>query len=69
MAVAELSQQLPGVYAELTGLVNKLERHYRDTQDFEFTVEDGKLFLLQTRAAKRAALRQCASRWRWRKRD
>ncbi len=56
VAIAELSEQLPKVYAELTELVDKLEQHYKDTQDFEFTVEDGTLFLLQTRSAKRAAL-------------
>jgi pyruvate,orthophosphate dikinase len=56
VAIAELSAQLPEVYAELTRLVEKLEEHYKDTQDFEFTVEGGKLFLLQTRTAKRAAL-------------
>ena len=54
--IAELAVQMPAVYAELTRLVDQLERHYKDTQDFEFTVESGKLFLLQTRAAKRAAL-------------
>ncbi len=56
MAISELSEQLPEVYFELLQLVERLEQHYKDTQDFEFTVEAGKLFLLQTRAAKRAAL-------------
>jgi len=55
MSISELSEQMPLVFAELIGLVEKLERHFRDTQDFEFTVECGKLFLLQTRAAKRTA--------------
>ena len=54
--IAELKGQMPEVYAELMRLVGRLEEHYRDTQDFEFTVESGKLFLLQTRSAKRAAL-------------
>jgi pyruvate,orthophosphate dikinase len=53
--IAALSDQLPEVYEELLQLVRRLEEHYRDTQDFEFTVEGGKLFLLQTRSAKRSA--------------
>ncbi|MEO7029032.1 MAG: PEP/pyruvate-binding domain-containing protein, partial [Acidobacteriaceae bacterium] len=53
--IAELSGQMPEVYGELAGLVERLEEHYKDTQDFEFTVESGKLFLLQTRSAKRSA--------------
>jgi pyruvate,orthophosphate dikinase len=54
--IAALSDQLPEVYEELLRLVRRLEEHYKDTQDFEFTVEGGKLFLLQTRSAKRSAL-------------
>lgn len=56
MPVSELGQQMPAVYTELVDLTGQLERHYKDVQDFEFTVEDGKLYLLQTRSAKRAAL-------------
>lgn len=56
MPISQLAEQMPTVYFELLRLVEQLERHYKDTQDFEFTVERGKLFLLQTRAAKRAAL-------------
>ncbi len=54
--ISALQQQMPGIYNELTRLVESLEAHYRDTQDFEFTVERGKLFLLQTRSAKRSVL-------------
>ena len=54
--IAQLAQQMPSVYEDLLGLVERLERHYRDAQDFEFTVDGGKLYLLQTRAAKRAGL-------------
>ena len=54
--IAALSAQMPGVYSELMRLVGRLEEHYRDTQDFEFTIESGKLYLLQTRSAKRSAL-------------
>ncbi|MDO8875968.1 MAG: pyruvate, phosphate dikinase [Pseudolabrys sp.] len=46
---------LPKAYAELTRFYNKLERHYRDMQDLEFTVEQGKLWMLQTRSGKRTA--------------
>lgn len=44
---------LPEVYAELTALCERLEKHYRDMQDIEFTIERGKLFILQTRSGKR----------------
>ncbi|MGE5771209.1 MAG: pyruvate, phosphate dikinase [Hyphomicrobiales bacterium] len=46
---------LPKAYAELKRMYNVLERHYRDMQDLEFTVEQGKLWMLQTRAGKRTA--------------
>ena len=46
---------MPAAYAELTRIYNKLERHYRDMQDLEFTVEQGKLWMLQTRSGKRTA--------------
>ena len=54
--IAQLAEQMPAVYKDLLGLVERLERHYRDAQDFEFTVDGGRLYLLQTRAAKRAGL-------------
>jgi pyruvate,orthophosphate dikinase len=46
---------LPDAFAELTRIYNVLERHYRDMQDLEFTVEQGKLWMLQTRSGKRTA--------------
>ncbi|MCW5692370.1 MAG: pyruvate, phosphate dikinase [Pseudolabrys sp.] len=46
---------LPEAYKELTRFYNKLEKHYRDMQDLEFTVEQGKLWMLQTRNGKRTA--------------
>ena len=46
---------LPKAYAELERIYNVLERHYRDMQDLEFTVEQGKLWMLQTRSGKRTA--------------
>ncbi|MEJ5336018.1 MAG: pyruvate, phosphate dikinase [Thermus sp.] len=50
-----LKAYAPGVYEELRGVAERLERHFRDMQDFEFTVERGRLFLLQTRSGKRTA--------------
>ena len=53
--VARMRQVLPEAYDELEAAVAKLETHYRDLQDVEFTVESGRLYILQTRAAKRTA--------------
>ncbi len=50
-----MEKTLPKAYAELRRIYNKLERHYRDMQDLEFTVEQGKLWMLQTRNGKRTA--------------
>jgi pyruvate,orthophosphate dikinase len=47
--------ELPGAFDELLATMRRLEEHYRDVQDVEFTVEDGRLYLLQTRSAKRTA--------------
>src|SRR5262245_65407430 len=48
-----LEEAMPAVYADLVAVYQKLEAHYRDMQDLEFTVERGKLFMLQTRNGKR----------------
>lgn len=53
--ISALREVMPEVYDQLAGVARKLEEHYRDMQDIEFTVERGKLFILQTRAAKRTA--------------
>jgi len=53
MHLDELAKRMPGIYRQLTRVRRILERHYRDMQDIEFTVEEGKLYLLQTRAGKR----------------
>lgn len=53
--ISELRELMPDVYEELAEVGRKLERHYRDLQDIEFTVEDGQLFILQTRAGQRTA--------------
>ncbi len=46
---------MPDLYSQLSRIGGLLERHYRDMQDFEFTVENGKLWMLQTRTGKRTA--------------
>ena len=51
--IGELKRVMPKVYAELRDITSRLERHYKDVQDFEFTVEDEKLYMLQTRNGKR----------------
>ena len=56
LAIAELSRTMPQVYAQLRDVTAKLETHFKDMQDFEFTVQNSELFLLQTRTAKRSAL-------------
>ncbi len=54
--IVEMREELPKSYRELESVRNKLERHFRDMQDFEFTIEDGALFILQTRNGKRTGL-------------
>jgi pyruvate,orthophosphate dikinase len=51
--IAELESVMPHAYQELRRFTAKLERHYRDVQDFEFTIEDDHLYMLQTRSGKR----------------
>ena len=53
--VSEMQKVLPDAFKQLTETMRRLEEHYRDVQDIEFTVEDGRLYLLQTRSAKRTA--------------
>ena len=48
-----LEKKMPALYAELVGIADRLERHYHDVQDIEFTIEAARLWLLQTRSAKR----------------
>jgi pyruvate, orthophosphate dikinase len=48
-----LKQKMPAVYGKLTAIKDRLEAHYRDMQDIEFTVQEGKLYILQTRSGKR----------------
>jgi pyruvate,orthophosphate dikinase len=53
--LAELAEVMPAAHAQLMEILRTLEKHYRDMQDTEFTIEDGQLFMLQTRSAKRPA--------------
>jgi len=53
--IAELKREMPKVYAQFARVAQNLERHYRNVQDVEFTIERGKLWMLQTRDAKRTA--------------
>ena len=53
--ISHLKDQMPEVYDQFVTIATKLENHYRDMQDMEFTIEDGKLYMLQTRNGKRTA--------------
>jgi len=53
--LASMEEKLPKLYQELVETYHKLEKHYRDMQDMEFTIEQGKLWMLQTRTGKRTA--------------
>src|SRR5262245_16985658 len=53
--ISQMEQALPEAYAEFQRIGKQLENHYRDVQDLEFTIEKGRLYMLQTRAAKRTA--------------
>ncbi|HEY2991935.1 MAG TPA: pyruvate, phosphate dikinase [Methylomirabilota bacterium] len=53
--IDDLKRRMPKIYDELLGIADRLERHYKDMQDIEFTIQDGTLYLLQTRAGKRSA--------------
>ncbi|MEK7370392.1 MAG: pyruvate, phosphate dikinase, partial [candidate division NC10 bacterium] len=53
--VSALERRMPKVYAQLITFKDRLEKHYRDMQDIEFTIQEGRLFILQTRSGKRTA--------------
>jgi pyruvate,orthophosphate dikinase len=54
--ILELEKIMPDVYRQLHEITTRLEKHYRDMQDFEFTIQDGKLYMLQTRNGKRTGI-------------
>ena len=53
--ISKLEEDMPGVYKQFVDIATRLENHYRDMQDMEFTIENGKLYMLQTRNGKRTA--------------
>ncbi|WP_130848510.1 pyruvate, phosphate dikinase [Intestinimonas timonensis] len=53
--ISKLQEEMPGVYDQFADIATRLEQHYKDMQDMEFTIEDGKLYMLQTRNGKRTA--------------
>ena len=53
--ISQMQTDMPAVYDEFLRIGEQLEKHYRDVQDLEFTIERGKLYMLQTRSAKRTA--------------
>jgi len=55
LAIAQMREQMPDIYAQFEEIAGRLERHYRDMQDLEFTIERGRLYMLQTRSGKRTA--------------
>src|SRR2546426_10551236 len=54
--ISELQKIMPDVYSQLREITDRLEKHYRDVQDFEFTIQEGKLYMLQTRNGKRTGI-------------
>jgi pyruvate, orthophosphate dikinase len=56
LPISELERVMPHCYEQLREITGRMEKHYRDMQDFEFTIQDGKLYMLQTRNGKRTGL-------------
>jgi pyruvate,orthophosphate dikinase len=54
--ISQLNDIMPDVYNQLRDITSRMEKHYRDMQDFEFTIQDGRLYMLQTRNGKRTGL-------------
>ena len=54
--ISEMKEVLPAAYQQFADIAERLEKHYRETQDVEFTIETGRLYMLQTRRAKRTAV-------------
>ena len=60
LPISNLKKDMPKLYKELHGYINKLEKHYTDMQDIEFTVQNNKMWMLQTRVGKRTGFAACA---------
>jgi len=56
MPIIQLEKIMPAVYNDLRSITTRMEKHYRDMQDFEFTIQDGRLYMLQTRNGKRTGM-------------
>ena len=54
-SITKLQQEMPEAYKQFEKITKLLENHYRDIQDMEFTIENGRLYMLQTRSGKRTA--------------
>ena len=54
--ISQLENEIPAIYKQFTDIAQKLEDHYRDMQDIEFTIEKGRLFILQCRSGKRTGV-------------
>ena len=65
LAIAQMRDQMPDIYAQFEEIAGRLERHYRDMQDLEFTIERGRLYMLQTRSGKRTAAAAVRSPRTW----
>ena len=65
LPVSALSKNVPEAYKELEHTYKKLEKHYRDMLDLEFTIQEGKLYMLQTRVGKRTGLQPSKSPSIW----
>ena len=62
--IRELEQVMPKAYKQLRDITSRLEKHYKDVQDFEFTIQDERLFMLQTRSGKRTGFAAVRDRHR-----
>jgi pyruvate,orthophosphate dikinase len=67
--INELESVMPRAYKQLRQITTRLEKHYRDIQDFEFTIQDDELFMLQTRNGKRTGMPPSSSRPIWSRRN
>ncbi len=65
LPIAQLGKDMPAVFKKLKDITRKLEKHYRDVQDFEFTIENGSLYMLQTRRGKRTTFAALKSPLIW----
>ncbi len=63
--ISQMRDEMPEVYEQFEEIAQRLERHYRDMQDLEFTIERGTLYMLQTRIGKRTAPPPSRSRSTW----